>query len=1203
MKKRLLSLALALVMVFSLLPINAFAIGDTTILSQPTSVTVQAGGTAEFSVSAVNTAHPTATLYYIWYDAEKLTKVIAVGTMDSFLEQFNGAKLGEGRTLTITNAQKDMKIACAVYRQAKIDSITIPADVATSDTVTLTVKTACASHALGNNLFEVPAVEPTCAHEGNIRYYKCNTCGYCYSDANGSNVTTEDACKLAKLTTHKMPLTYHEPTAGTCGNNSIAEYWSCDECGQIFKDEAGTTETTLVNLRLEGKKDADNHPADKVTHKKHTDATCSQKGNFEYWFCEECNTYFKDADLKTKYAKRSDTEIAKDASKHPELVEHAYTAPTCDKEGNLPYYECTACGKYYANADGTGEYSKKSDVTIAALKHNYTWVEFTAGDTVYHAQDCTRCGKRTNVGTHSGGTANCKSPAICSTCGFAYGDIDPNNHANRETLNAVEPSVSAPGYSGDVYCADCGVLLEVGHKTDKLCKHTDPNSGIVVHHAGTEATCPDSKDKHQGNIEYWECSECGKCWTDSALTVEVAKADTVVAYQQHYKKNIYGSDVANTNLQQWGSNVNDHWKECKFCGYVYKDTTSGHSIVEKTLTCHSGYSCRTCGYDDGQRDPYNHDGGTEIRNAKEPVGGNAGYTGDTHCMGCGEKLATGHEYYAPCEGGCKNLIKIPAKEKTCTENGVKAYYECEKCHNYYLNANDTVPTTDDKIVDPCTGHDLHPGLDYLGDISIDKLKKLLGTVNYLKLVQSIKDGNVSVDAIIANIHIKDIDHCHDDQYHWLGCQRCGKTFADLKPEFEEKGIYIKDVWYTLGKKEAHSGGTATCKEKAVCTECGEKYGSLAAHRYGEDNVCTVCGVTIPACDAPVLKITSSNGKAVLSWNAVKGADKYQIERAPDGVNFVKINTGTVKGTTYTDNSAKVDSVYYYRVRAIGTNGSYSKPSNKEHCTIKCAVPSVTAGNNASTGKITLKWSAVSGAAKYEVYRADTKNGTYSLMYTTTGKSYTNTSSNAGYTYYYKVRAISKNGNKSDFCKIVSRTCDCAAPTVKGGNEASTGYVKLSWNKVYGASKYEIWRATSKNGTYTKLYTTSYTSYRNTTSKAGHTYYYKVKAIAERTSYANSAFSSVVSRTCDCARPNVKISLSNGDPRLTWSAVSGADKYIIYRATSKNGTYTKMYTTSNKSYTNTSAKAGKTYYYKVVAVSNMSSYANSAYSSIVSIKAK
>ena len=1203
MKKRLFSLTLAIVMVFSLLPINAFAIGNTTILSQPTGVTVQAGETAEFSITAVN-AKAEAPLEYIWYDNSKVDddKLLYTKTIDEFFALFDGAKLGTGSKLTVANVHETLNIRCVVYWQGTFLGRSVAKDVEKSNVVTLTVKAACASHVLGQNLFEVPATEPTCAHEGNIRYYKCNTCGYCYSDADGINVTTVEACKLAKLTTHKMPLTYHEPTSGTCGTRSMAEYWSCDECGDVFKDEAGTLPTTLTSLRLEGKTDANNHPADKVTHKEYTDATCSQKGNFEYWFCDECNTYFKDADLKTKYASRSDTEIAKDASKHPELTEHAYTAPTCDKDGNLPYYECTACGKYYANADGTGEYSKKGDVTIAKLGHNYAWIEFTAGDTVYHAQECTRCGKRTNVGTHTGGTADCQSPAVCTTCGFAYGEKDPNNHVNRETRNAVDATINSEGYSGDIYCANCGVLIETGHKTDKLCKHTDPSTNVVIHHDAVEATCADAVDKHQGNVEYWECSECGKCWTDSALTSEVAKADTVIAYQQHYIKNVI-TETANAALMQWGSNVNDHWKECKFCGYVYADTKSAHNITEKTLTCHSGNTCRTCGYDDGQRDPYNHDGGTEVRNATEPTDFKAGYTGDTYCLGCNAKLSSGHTYFKPCSGGCKHLKKIEGTPATCTENGTKTYYECTKCHNYYMDAKGTVVATNDKLVDKCTGHDLHPTLNLLGNISYKQLLDLIGSANYSKVIEGIKKGTISIDDVLKNLHVRDIDHCSDDQYHWLGCQRCGKTFADLKPEFEEKGIYIKDVWYTLGKKEAHSGGTATCKEKAVCTECGEKYGSLAAHRYGEDNVCTVCGATIPACDAPVLKITSSNGKAVLSWNAVKGADKYQIERAPDGVNFVKINTGTVKGTTYTDNSAKVDSVYYYRVRAIGTNGSYSKYSDMKRCTIKCAVPSVTAGNNASTGKITLKWSAVSGAAKYEVYRAGTKNGTYSLMYTTTSKSYTNTSSNAGYTYYYKVRAISKNGKKSDFCKIVSRTCDCAAPTVKGGNEASTGYVKLSWNKVYGASKYEIWRATSKNGTYTKLYTTSYTSYRNTSSKAGRTYYYKVKAIAERTSYANSAFSSIVSRTCDCARPNVKISLSNGDPRLTWSAVSGADKYIIYRATSKNGTYTKMYTTSYKSYTNTSAKAGKTYYYKVVAVSNMSSYANSAYSSIVSIKAK
>ena len=1197
MKKRLLSLALVLIMVFSLMPVNAFAANDTTITKQPESTTVQAGENAVFTISAIN-LKAGSSLKYLWYDASKVTTIKEYGTLSTFLAQFDGAKLGEGTTLTIFNAQENMSICCVVYYEGNL----FVRDVAQSNTVTLTVKPVCPSHVLGDNLREIPAVEPTCAHEGNVKYYKCDVCGQCYANENATVRTTEDACKLAKLSTHRMPLIHHDAVAGTCGERSTAEYWSCEECGQLFEDKAGTNTTTLTALKLAGEKDPNNHPADKVTHKEYTEPTCAAKGNFEYWYCDECNTYFKNAELTEKYAKRSDTEIAKDASKHTELVEHPYKAATCENDGNLPYYECTGCGNYYANADGTGEYSKKSEVTIKATGHNYAWVEFTVEGTAYHAQECIVCQTRKNTGAHSGGTASCKDRAICATCGLPYGEKDPNNHVNREVRNAVAATITTEGYSGDVYCTDCGTLLETGHQTDKLCEHTDPNSGVVTHHDAVEATCEKAADKHQGSIEYWECTECGKCWSDSELTKEIVKADTVVDYQQHYVSTVFGGSVANSELEKRNFDDNSHWYECKFCAFKYVDTIASHNMAEKTHTCCSGDTCITCGYDDGQRDPYNHSGGTEKRGAYEPTLFKAGYTGDTYCLGCGEVLAKGHEYYKPCSGGCKDLKQVPGKAKTCTEDGTKTYYECTKCHNYYMDEKATVPATDESIVDPCTGHDLHPGLDYLGDISLDKLKELLGTVNYQKLAQSIKDGNVSIDAIIANIHIKDIDHCHDDQYHWLGCQRCGKTLADLKPEFEQKGIFIKDAWYEIGQKEAHAGGTATCKAKAVCTECGEKYGQLADHRYGKDNACTVCGRTIPACEAPVLSVSPYGyGKAVLTWNAVKDADSYEIQRSTDGYNFDELNV--IKGTSYTDYSVSVDKKYYYKVRALGTNGSFGKFSEMKACEIKCAAPVVKSGNNPSTGKITLKWKAVDGAAKYEIWRAGTSNGTYKKMYTTTSTSYTNTSSNAGYTYYYKVKAISVNGIAGQLSKVVSRTCDCAAPVVKGGNDASTGHVKLSWSKVAGASKYEIWRAESKNGTYTRMYTTVYTTYTNTSSKAGRTYYYKVKAISERTSYANSAFSKIVERTCDCARPSVKISLSNGDPRLTWSAVSGADKYIIYRATSKDGTYTKMYTTSNKSYTNTSAKAGKTYYYKVIAVSNMSQYANSAYSNIVSIKAK
>ena len=50
-------------------------------------------------------------------------------------------------------------------------------------------------------------------------------------------------------------------------------------------------------------------------------------------------------------------------------------------------------------------------------------------------------------------------------------------------------------------------------------------------------------------------------------------------------------------------------------------------------------------------------------------------------------------------------------------------------------------------------------------------------------------------------------------------------------------------------------------------------------------------------------------------------------------------------------------------------------------------------------------------------------------------------------------------------------------------------------------------------------------------------------------------------------------------RLRW-CVEGIDKYQVYQATSKNGKYTKVKTTSTTSYTAKSLQKGKTYYYKV-----------------------
>lgn len=262
---------------------------------------------------------------------------------------------------------------------------------------------------------------------------------------------------------------------------------------------------------------------------------------------------------------------------------------------------------------------------------------------------------------------------------------------------------------------------------------------------------------------------------------------------------------------------------------------------------------------------------------------------------------------------------------------------------------------------------------------------------------------------------------------------------------------------------------------------------------------------------------------------------------------------------------------------------------------------VTASNNPKTGKIVLNWTAVDGAAKYEVYRSGTKTGEYRLYYTTTNLSYTNTSSNTGYWYHYKVKALDTEGNEIVTSDIVTHCSDCAAPVISSGNNASSGKVTLKWEKVTGAEKYEIYRADSRDGEYVRMYTTTSTSYTNSTAKANVTYYYKVVALSSRTASANSAASNIVERTCDCAAPSVTTSNNpeNGKIVVKWKAVDGAAKYEVYRATSKNGTYSKYYTTSGTSYTNTSASAGYTYYYKVKAISAVTSYANSAFSSVVS----
>ena len=369
------------------------------------------------------------------------------------------------------------------------------------------------------------------------------------------------------------------------------------------------------------------------------------------------------------------------------------------------------------------------------------------------------------------------------------------------------------------------------------------------------------------------------------------------------------------------------------------------------------------------------------------------------------------------------------------------------------------------------------------------------------------------------------------------------------------------------------------------------WNSIKGYGYGGNITWRMEGEALPA---PTLNGTVTVGGVIkLSWNTVIGAAKYNVYRAYGKGNFVYL--GAVTGNIYTDTGAAVGAEYRYYVTAIDDSGVASKNSNIVTCTITIPAPVVSVSNVASSGKIKLTWNQIGGADEYQVYRATSKNGTYKRVMTAYGTSYTNTSAKPGTKYYYYVVAVSYSGAKSPKSNIVSRTCDLAKPAITLSNVASTGKVKVSWKKVEGAAKYEVWRATS-GGAYKRQTTVTTLNWTDKNSTAGKTYYYKVKAIHSNTG-ANSVYSEIKSRTGDLKAPVVKITTSSGKPKLSWAGVTNAKEYKIYRATSKTGKYSLVKTTKNKYWTDTSAKKGKTYYYKVVAVHSKSA-ANSAYSNIV-----
>ncbi len=347
-----------------------------------------------------------------------------------------------------------------------------------------------------------------------------------------------------------------------------------------------------------------------------------------------------------------------------------------------------------------------------------------------------------------------------------------------------------------------------------------------------------------------------------------------------------------------------------------------------------------------------------------------------------------------------------------------------------------------------------------------------------------------------------------------------------------------------------------------------------------------------------LEVVKNNYNTLnISWDATQNVDGYELYRSTKiAGEYTLVYSGSA--LLFADTGLTVGTKYYYTARTFKGNepdrlyGSFVKPRIfRTYNFPKLATPTGLTAVSTGATSIRVSWDEVLGATGYTVWRKDDPLSYNHSIGDFTTLTVADMGLTTGQTYTYSVRAFFGDGEGEEHQSYISD--EVSATPISNGVEIGTpaikvvsaGYnkIKLTWNKITGATKYEIHRSLSKTGTFSKIAEVSTNYYTNSSLTTGKTYYYKIRAksvVESKVTYGK--YSAVkYAKPLLSAPAKVKIvRVSKGKLKLYWGSVSGATGFEIFRATSKGGTYKRISTLKLRSYTNTKLIGGKTYYYKI-----------------------
>ena len=310
----------------------------------------------------------------------------------------------------------------------------------------------------------------------------------------------------------------------------------------------------------------------------------------------------------------------------------------------------------------------------------------------------------------------------------------------------------------------------------------------------------------------------------------------------------------------------------------------------------------------------------------------------------------------------------------------------------------------------------------------------------------------------------------------------------------------------------------------------------------------------------------------VGWYSVSGATSYKIYRRVAGTSsWTLVTTASKSATTYIDTQAPSGQKLEYGVKTFVNSASSATQVAPAMWYYKAPVFTVTA----VTGGANVKWTAIAGATKYNVYRKYNGASSWTFLATVTGTSYLDKAVISGRNVDYTVKAIGANGNSSFTSKRISYV---GVPHLESIANATNG-ITIKWSAVQNATGYRIYRRASGESSWTYLATTaaSATAYTDKNVKSGVYYKYTVRTV----------FYSMFSNFEDglllrCVATPKLTSIGNTSAGITvkWNTVSGANGYRVYRRGAGSNSWLYLGTVTGNSFTDKNVTKGQYYRYTV-----------------------